>query len=54
MRKETILPVKSIAARVGLGTSKGADRNRHVWMQQTENRRFKERPEMLNNKCTNL
>jgi len=36
LRKETILPIKSIAARVGLGTSKGANRNLHVWMQQTE------------------
>ena len=36
LRKETILPIKSIAARVGLGTSKGANRNLHAWMQQTE------------------
>ena len=36
LRKETILPLKSIAARVGLGTSKGANRNLHAWMQQTE------------------
>ena len=36
LRKETILPIKSIAARVGLGTSKGANRNLHVWMQQPE------------------
>jgi putative transposase len=35
LRKETILPIKSIAARVGLGTSKGANRNLHAWMQQT-------------------
>ena len=36
LRKETILPIKSIAARSRLGTSKGANRNLHVWMQQTE------------------
>ena len=36
LRKETILPLKRIAARVGLGTSKGANRNLHAWMQQTE------------------
>jgi hypothetical protein len=36
LRKETILPIQSIAARVGLGTSKGANRNLHAWMQQTE------------------
>ena len=36
LRKETILPIKSRAARVGLGTSKGANRNLHAWMQQTE------------------
>ena len=36
LRKETILPLKSRAARVGLGTSKGANRNLHAWMQQTE------------------
>jgi hypothetical protein len=36
LRKETILPIKRIAARVGLGTSKGANKNLHVWMQQTE------------------
>jgi len=36
LRKETILPIKSIAARVGLGTSKGANRNLHAWLQQTE------------------
>ena len=36
LRKETILPLKSIATRVGLGTSKGANRNLHAWMQQTE------------------
>jgi hypothetical protein len=35
LRQETILPIKSIAARVGLGTSKGANRNLHAWMQQT-------------------
>ena len=38
VRKETILPIKSIAVRVGLGTSKGANRNLHAWMQQTEKR----------------
>ncbi|MHB8519900.1 MAG: transposase [Limisphaerales bacterium] len=38
LRKETILPIKSIAARVGLGTSKGANRNLHSWMQNPENK----------------
>ena len=36
LRKETILPIKRIAARVGLGTSKGANRNLHSWMQQAQ------------------
>ena len=36
LREETILPIRSIAARVGLGASKGANRNLHAWMQQTE------------------
>jgi hypothetical protein len=27
---------RSRAVRVGLGTAKGANRNLHVWMQQTE------------------
>jgi hypothetical protein len=36
LRQETILPIKSIAARVGLGTSKGANKNLRVWMRQTE------------------
>jgi hypothetical protein len=36
LRQETILPLKRIAARVGLGTSKGANKNLHAWMQQTE------------------
>ena len=26
----------------------------HAWLQRQKNRRFKERPEMLDNKCTNL
>jgi REP element-mobilizing transposase RayT len=34
LRRETLLPLKRIAARVGLGTSKGANRNLHAWMQQ--------------------
>jgi hypothetical protein len=34
LRRETILPVKWIAARVGLGTSKGANRNLHQWMKE--------------------
>ena len=36
LRKETVFPIQSTAARVGLGTSKGANRNLHAWMQQTE------------------
>ena len=32
LRRETTLPVKWIAARVHLGTSKGANRNLHHWM----------------------
>ena len=36
LRQETMLPLKTIAARVGLGTSKGANRNLHAWMQPTE------------------
>jgi hypothetical protein len=36
LRRETIHPIKSIAVRVGLGTSKGANWNLHAWMQQTE------------------
>jgi hypothetical protein len=32
--KETALPIKNIAARGGLGTSKGANSNLHVWLQQ--------------------
>jgi REP element-mobilizing transposase RayT len=32
LRRETILPVKWIAGRVHLGTSKGANRNLHHWM----------------------
>jgi len=36
LRKETTLTIKSIAARVGLGTSKGANSNLHNWMQQTK------------------
>ena len=32
LRRETTLPVKWIAARVHLGTSKGANRNLHWWM----------------------
>ena len=32
LRRETTLPVKWIAARVQLGTSKGANRNLHEWM----------------------
>jgi len=36
LRKETILPLQRIAARVGLGTSKGANKNLHAWMQQTQ------------------
>ena len=38
LRKETILPIKSIAAHVGLGTSKGANRNLHSRMQNAENK----------------
>ncbi len=32
LRKETTLSIKAIAARVGLGTSKGASSNLHKWM----------------------
>jgi hypothetical protein len=32
LRRETTLPVKWIAGRVQLGTSKGANRNLHHWM----------------------
>ena len=33
LRKEATLPLKAIAARVHLGTSKGANTNLHKWMQ---------------------
>ena len=33
LRRETMLSVKQIARRVGLGTSKGANTNLHRWMQ---------------------
>ena len=33
LRKETTLSLKTIAARVHLGTSKGANSNLHKWMQ---------------------
>ena len=42
LRKETILSINSIAARVGLGTSKGANKNLHAWMQQAEKQERKE------------
>ena len=41
-RKETILSIKRIAARVELGGSKGANRNLHAWMKPAEP------PEVLN------
>jgi hypothetical protein len=33
LRRETILSLKSIATRVGLGSSKGANAKLHTWMQ---------------------
>ena len=33
LRRETILSLKSITARVGLGSSKSANTSRHAWMQ---------------------
>ena len=36
LRKETTLPIKGIAARVRLGTSKSANTNLHKWMQTVE------------------
>jgi hypothetical protein len=33
LRRETTLPLKWIAARVGLGTSKSANKNVHQWLQ---------------------
>ena len=36
LRRETTLPLKGIAARVGLGTSKSANRQLHLWMKQDQ------------------
>lgn len=36
LRRETILTIKSIAVRVRLGTSKGANANLHAWMQASK------------------
>ena len=33
LRRETILSLKSMAGRVGLGSSKSANANLHTWMQ---------------------
>ena len=36
LRRETTLPLKRIPARVGLGTSKTANRKLHLWMKEDQ------------------
>ncbi len=36
LRRETMLSLKAIAARVGLGTSKGANVRLHEWMKRNQ------------------
>jgi hypothetical protein len=46
LRKQTMLPIKSIAARVHLGTSKSANARLHAWMRSQAAAVFSDSPQV--------
>ena len=51
LRRETTMPLKWIARRVGLGTSKSANSNLHRWMKATPQARRRSNGNPTNSEC---